>query len=98
MTIGTHDLPTVEIMSSHPQGTSGQRRFQIREAVLLSFLDPLPEHCEMLWDLSTAEWRSLLPWLDTSGLALYFLDRMVELQQSHRLPRTGDPSEVERRG
>lgn len=32
------------------------------------------------------EWQRLLPWLDTSGLALYFLDRLTELKQSEMLP------------
>jgi len=57
-----------------------------REAVLLSFCNPLPHHCSRLQNLSRGEWRRLLHWLDISGLALYFLDRMTELQWSDRLP------------
>ena len=35
--------------------------------------------------LSHGEWRRLLRWLDTSGLALYFLDRITELGLSAML-------------
>jgi Uncharacterised nucleotidyltransferase len=59
----------------------------IREAVLLAFCDPLPEQCSRLQNLSPKEWQRLLRWLDISGLALYFLDRMVELQLCQVLPR-----------
>jgi Uncharacterised nucleotidyltransferase len=58
----------------------------IREAVLLTFCDPLPEQCYRLQNLSKIEWRKLLNWLDISGLALYFLDRMMELQLCNMLP------------
>jgi hypothetical protein len=59
----------------------------MREAVLLTFCDPLPEQYARLWQLSADEWQPLLYWLDTSGLALYFLDRVLELQLSEMLPR-----------
>lgn len=58
----------------------------VRESVLLTFLDPLPEQCALLWNLSGMEWRNLLRWLHISGLALYFLDRMDEVQGSDLLP------------
>jgi hypothetical protein len=56
------------------------------EAVLLTFCDPLPDRCARLENLSERQWRKLLHWLDISGLALYFLDRMTELQRSYLLP------------
>ncbi|MGB7189518.1 MAG: nucleotidyltransferase family protein, partial [Acidobacteriaceae bacterium] len=59
---------------------------QIREAALLLFCDPLPAQCARLRLLSDGEWRSLLRWLDTSGLALYFLARTMELQLCEQLP------------
>jgi hypothetical protein len=59
---------------------------QIREAVLLTFCDPPSEACSRLLHLSAMEWQRLLPWLDTSGLALYFLDRLTELKQGEMLP------------
>ncbi len=58
----------------------------MREAVLLTFCDPLPQQCWRLENLSGKEWRKLLIWLDISGLALYFLDRMRELQLCNTLP------------
>jgi hypothetical protein len=57
-----------------------------REAVLSIFRDPPPERCSRLESLSEKTWRDLLQWLDYSGLALYFLDRMVDLELSHWLP------------
>src|ERR1017187_10559740 len=58
----------------------------IREAVLLQFCDPLPQQCSRLEDLPLKQWMHLLPWLDFSGLALYFLDRLVELGREDLLP------------
>jgi Uncharacterised nucleotidyltransferase len=57
-----------------------------REAALLIFCDPIPHQCFRLQNLSGREWRSLLHWLDISGLALYFLDRIVELKVASWLP------------
>jgi hypothetical protein len=56
--------------------------------VLLSFCDPVPENVSRLKNLSNRDWNGLLNWLDVSGLALYFLDRMKELQSSDILPTT----------
>jgi hypothetical protein len=58
----------------------------LREAVLLTFCDPLPEQCGRLEDLSERQWQKLLHWLDISGLALYFVDRMAELRLCDMLP------------
>jgi hypothetical protein len=58
----------------------------LREAVLLTFCDPLPEQCGRLEELSERQWQKLLHWLDISGLALYFLDRMAELQLCDIMP------------
>ena len=64
------------------------RVLEIREAVLLTFCDPLPAEYTRLLHLSSNEWQSLLHWLDTSGLALYFLDRLEELGRLRTLPMT----------
>lgn len=59
---------------------------QIRESALRCFSD---ERCDKrfeLQNLSSREWSGLLHWLDVSGLALYFLDRMTELQWHILLP------------
>jgi Uncharacterised nucleotidyltransferase len=59
----------------------------IYEAALLVFCDPLRPQTEQLLSLSGREWRRLLYWLDMSGLALYFLDRLTELRRETVLPR-----------
>lgn len=60
--------------------------YAIREAVLLTFCDPLPDECLRLASLSEKQWKKLLAWLDISGLALYFLDRIMELELPDLLP------------
>lgn len=77
------DTPTLNIKEpSRPLS----RELQMREAVLLAFCDPVPGQCLRLRNLSGKEWKRLLHWLDTSGLALYFFDRMVELRLCDVLP------------
>lgn len=58
----------------------------LREAVLLLFCDPLPDQWTPLIHLSHVQWKQLLHWLDVSGLALYFLDRLKELNLLETLP------------
>lgn len=62
------------------------RTHQIREAVLLTFRERVPDECDRLRHLSGGDWRRLLFWLDTNGLALYFLDRLAEIEMSDVLP------------
>ena len=70
-----------------PTSTPLTRGQCTRRAVLLTFCDPVPaESLQQLSQLSANDWQKLLYWLDTSGLALYFLDRMVDLQLWHTLP------------
>jgi hypothetical protein len=57
-----------------------------RLAALLTFCDPLPPHCLRMLNLSRKEWDKLLHWLDISGLALYFFNRLVELELCDLLP------------
>jgi len=71
-------------MRSAPRQLS--REQSIREAVILVFCDPLADGCFLLQHLSAKEWGRLLDWLDISGLALYFLERMMELRLCHLLP------------
>jgi Uncharacterised nucleotidyltransferase len=75
------------ILSSKIAQNSLDEVQRIREAALLAFCDPFPEQCSRLHTLSEREWQKLLHWLDISGLALYFLDRMVELQRCDVFPR-----------
>jgi hypothetical protein len=69
-------------MANHSLG----RTYQLREAILLTFCDPVPWQCVRLRYLSGKEWKQMLHWLDTSGLALYFFDRMTELGLCDTLP------------
>lgn len=64
---------------------SASREQQLREAALLIFCEPASSECARLLKLSRADWNHLLHWLDTSGLALYFLDRVRELGLSGEL-------------
>jgi hypothetical protein len=57
-----------------------------RLAVLLTFCEPLPRQCLRMSNLSTREWEKLLHWLDISGLALYLLHRLIELDLCDLLP------------
>jgi Uncharacterised nucleotidyltransferase len=75
--------PTLRVNMAPP---SHSRELRIREAALLIFCDPQPEAYSRLWHLSGTEWQRLLRWLDISGLALYFLARVIELNQSEMLP------------
>ena len=50
----------------------------MREAALLALCDAAPGTHDVLADLSPREWRRLLSWLDTSGLALYLFDRIAK--------------------
>ncbi len=67
-----------------PERSRGEQRS--REAVLLLFRDSYSPQSTRLRHLSKREWRGLLRWLDLSGLALYFLDRIVELQLADFVP------------
>lgn len=59
---------------------------KIREAALLRCCNPLRRECRRLWLLSARQWQHLLHWLDISGLALYFLDSVLEHNLREMLP------------
>lgn len=71
---------------SNPPALNGLE--QRRNAVLLLFCEPPPARCVQLASISAREWKQLLSWLDTSGLALYFLQRITDLQLQCWLPDT----------
>jgi hypothetical protein len=82
--------PLVYVPMSMPSANtalaSSDRKTQIRAAVLQCFCDPLPQSFDRLTSLSARDWQRLLYWLDVSGLALYFFDRLDELQRRDLLP------------
>lgn len=51
------------------------------------FCDPVQMEYTRLLQRSCKQWEELLPWLDTSGLALYFLDRVKEVGLLNALPQ-----------
>lgn len=87
------DQPSgIQAVGSQPVRLSGcafrslRDEHLVREAVLLIFCNPLPQQCSRLRYLSRRKWQKLLRWLDLSGLALYFFDRVVELQLTDVVP------------
>jgi Uncharacterised nucleotidyltransferase len=83
-TLKTFPAPSVQPETLLPKQLNQEQL--IRQSVLLTFLDPLPQQCLQLQNLSKSQWRHLLRWLDYSGLALYFFDRIAELQLGDLLP------------
>jgi hypothetical protein len=77
----------MNFLHTNSESSPLSRALQLREAVLFTFRDPLPTEFASLLYISRREWQDLLRWLDTSGLALYFLDRLEELDLSEMLPR-----------
>lgn len=59
---------------------------QARLAALLTLCDPFPPRSLQMLRRSAKEWKNLLRWLHMSGLALYFLNRLVELDLCDLLP------------
>ena len=74
------------VLSAMTMNYQTSREQEIRVAVLLTFCDPMSAACQRLKQLSGKERQGLLKWLDTSGLALYLYDRLVELNQVNILP------------
>ena len=62
------------------------REQQLRQSVLLTLCESLPQSCSQFEGLSQAQWQSLLSWLDYHGLALYFYDRLSRMQSVDLLP------------
>jgi hypothetical protein len=68
-----------QLQSSAVDRSSNKTQLR-RRSVLQIFCDPVSNEYAPLRNLSCEEWQRLLRWLDTSGLALYFLDRVAELE------------------
>jgi hypothetical protein len=73
-------------LHTHSERPALAGRKKTREALLLLFCDPVPRECLLLWLLTHSEWRQAVHWLNVTGLALYFLDRVEQLDISDMLP------------
>jgi Uncharacterised nucleotidyltransferase len=62
------------------------RSLRLKEAVIASFHDPAPAVRARLGEFKLQDWLRAKYWLDVSGLALYFLDRLVTLQLESCMP------------
>src|SRR5580704_14280167 len=65
---------------------SGRASKQVVEAVIAAFRDSAAEASRRLSTLKTGDWQRSYHWLDASGMALYFLDRVESLQVESALP------------
>jgi hypothetical protein len=62
------------------------REQRIGHTFLLSFSEHFSDWSFELGSLSPGEWQHLLRWLDLSGLALSFFDRIIGFEVHHLLP------------
>lgn len=62
------------------------RAARLKEAVLASFHEPAPSIEARLREFTSDDWRRAKYWLDVSGLALYFLDRLEVLSIQSSIP------------
>ena len=76
----------MDLVINNPPPIVLSRQMRLREAVILVFCDPQPPEHKRLLHVRHGAWKGLLHWLDTSGLALYFLDRLIELDMLYILP------------
>ena len=61
---------------------SGRANKQVVEAVVTAFHDSAEISAHRLSRLTTRDWQRSYHWLDASGMALYFLDRVESLRQN----------------
>jgi len=62
------------------------RAARLKEAVLASFHEPAPSVEARLREFAARDWWRAKYWLDVSGLALYFLDRLETLKLQSSVP------------
>jgi len=76
-------------MNSRLTNTRTSNRSQLlKEAVIASFCESSEELAARLQEFSTSDWERAQFWLDASGLALYFLDRLTVLKLQHLIPKS----------
>jgi len=62
------------------------RSLRLKEAVFASFHEPAPSIRARLGEFTSRDWERAKDWLDISGLALYFLDRLITLNLENCIP------------
>jgi len=62
------------------------RSLRLKDAVLASFHEPAPAVRARLAEFQPNDWSRAKYWLDVSGLALYFLDRLIALNLESCVP------------
>lgn len=66
--------------------TQHARSLRLKDAVLASFYEPAPSVRARLGEFNSHDWNRAKYWLDVSGLALYFLDRLTALNLESCIP------------
>ena len=64
------------------------RSLRLKAAVIASFTEPAPSVRARLSEFTERDWNRAKFWLDVSGLALYFLDRLIFLDLQDCLPES----------
>src|ERR1700728_1528990 len=81
------EIHILSASSTTPNWLRQPKEELIRKAALMICFESVSDRSlRCLQNLSQKEWTKLLRWLDISGLALYFIDRMEELQLCNILP------------
>ncbi len=70
----------------HIERKQKARSLRLKAAVFASFTEPAPSVRARLGEFTARDWVRAKFWLDVSGLALYFLDRLVALDLQECIP------------
>src|SRR6266700_817717 len=65
---------------------NSSRSLRLKQAVIASFYEPAPSVRARLGEFTPRDWQRGQFWLDVSGLAIYFLDRLKVLGLEDCIP------------